>query len=182
MKDIPIRGPASAEQRAGWARQRYVGTIQIFFRFRSPYWEKDGLPANMWTDGPFELFAHLPSTLDPKGVLLASINGRAVEALNRLSPAELSRRALAELVRLRPAAAGQVEVAHIHNWSTYPFALGHVAYFQPGDLGRYANLIGNPVAALHFSGEHLSRIHAGIEGACETAETAVIQVLEALGQ
>jgi len=182
MKSITIRGTVPPAQRAGWAEQQYVGTVQIFFAFRSPFWEKDGLPANMWTDGPFEVFAHLPSTLDPRGVLLASSNGRAVEPLSRLSEAELGKRALAELIRLRPAAAGEVEVAHIHNWATYPFSLGHVAYFRPGDIGRYANLIGEPVGALHFAGEHLSRVHAGIEGACETAEAATLQVLDALDQ
>jgi len=180
MRSIPVRGTVPAAQRAGWAEQRYVDTLQIFFRFRSPFWEKDGLPANMWTDGPFEFFAHLPSTLDPKGVLISSVNGRAVRRLNHLSEAEIGRRALAELIRLRPAAAGEVEVARIHNWSTYPFALGHVAYFRPGDLGRYADLIGTPVGALHFAGEHLSRVHAGIEGACESAEAAALQVLDAL--
>jgi monoamine oxidase len=181
MKDIPVHGPATPDQRAAWSRQRYVGTIQIFFRFREPFWEKDGLSGTMWTDGPFEFFGHLPSTLDPKGVLLASINGRGVEPLNKLTPKELGARALAELVRLRPAAAGQVEVAHIHNWSTYPFAKGHVAYFGPGDLAPYADVIGQPVGRLYFAGEHLSRVHAGIEGACETAENAVIQILDVLG-
>ncbi len=181
MKDIPVNGAATPEQRAAWSRQRYVGNIQIFFKYNTPYWETDGLPATMWTDGPFELFAHLPSTMDPKGVLLASINGKGVEPLNRLSPAELGARAVAELVRLRPAAKGQVEVAHIHNWSTYPFSKGHVAYFGPGDLAPYADVIGQPVGRLYFAGEHLSRVHAGIEGACESAENAVVQILDVLG-
>ncbi len=181
MKDIPVDGPATPEQRAAWSRQRYVGTIQIFFRFREPFWEQDGLSGTMWTDGPFEFFGHLPSTMDPRGVLLASINGQGVEPLNKLTTKELGDRAVAELVRLRPAAAGQVEVAHIHNWSTYPFAKGHVAYFGPGDLAPYADVIGQPVGRLYFAGEHLSRVHAGIEGACESAENAVIQILDVLG-
>jgi monoamine oxidase len=181
MKDIPVRGAASDAQRAAWSSQRYVGSMQIFFRSRTPFWETDGLPGAIWTDTPFEFFAHVPSTMDPKGVLLASINGRGVEPLNRLSAKELSARALAALVRLRPAAAGQVEVAHIHNWSTYPFSKGHVAYFAPGDIGRYADIVGQPVGRLYFAGEHLSRIHAGIEGACESAENAVLQILDVLG-
>jgi monoamine oxidase len=180
MKDIPLYGAATPEQRMAWSRQRYVGTIQIFFKFE-PFWDVDGLPGTMWTDGPFEFFGHVPSTMDPKGVLLASINGRGVEPLNKLSTKELGDRALAELVRLRPAAAGKVSVAHIHNWATYPFSKGHVAYFGPGDLAPYANIIGQPVGNLYFAGEHLSRVHAGIEGACETAEKTVVEVLDVLG-
>jgi monoamine oxidase len=120
--------------------------------------------------------------MDPHGVFLASINGKAVEPLNRLGNKELGARALAELVRLRPAAAGQVEVAHIHNWATYPFSKGHVAYFAPGDIGRYADIIGQPVGRLYFAGEHLSRVQAGMEGACESAEIAALQILDVLGQ
>jgi monoamine oxidase len=180
MRDIRITGTVPAEQRAAWQSQRYLGVVQIFFKLRSPFWEKDGLPATMWTDGPFEIIAHLPSTMDPKGVFMASINGAGVEPLNRLSEAELGAKALAEIIRLRPAAAGEIEVAHIHNWSTYPFSKGHVAYFAPGDIGRFAGIVGQPVGRLHFAGEHLSRVHAGIEGACESAETAVVQILDAL--
>jgi monoamine oxidase len=181
MKDIPLHGPATPEQRMAWSRQRYVGTIQIFFKFSAPYWEKDGMQGTMWTDGPFEFFGHLPSTMDPKGVLLASVNGKGVDPLNKLTPKEIGAKALAELIRLRPAAAGLVEVEHVHNWSTYPFSKGHVAYFGPGDLAPYGDIIGQPVGRLYFAGEHLSRVHAGIEGACESAEMAVLQILDVLG-
>jgi monoamine oxidase len=182
LKDIPIEGPLPAAQREGWRRQRSDQSIQICFEFSEPFWEKDGLPANMWTDGPFEFFAHTPSRTDPAGVLRAYVNGQAVAPLNRLSQAELGRAAVAELIRLRPAAAGVVRPGRIMNWSMNPFSKGHVAYFAPGDIARYADLIGQPVGAMYFAGEHNCRVNAGIEGACEAAETAVIAVLEALGQ
>jgi monoamine oxidase len=99
-----------------------------------------------------------------------------------MSDADIAQKALAELVRLRPAAAGVVEVQHIHNWSTYPFSKGHVAYFQPGDIERYGDLLGRPIGGMVFAGEHNCRVSAGIEGACEAAENAVISVLEKLGK
>jgi monoamine oxidase len=181
MKDIPLAGPVPVAQREAWAQQRYNQLIQIFMRYGEAYWEKDGLPATTWTDGPYELIGHSPSTLDPKGVLLSYTNGSATNRLNRMPPKQMGAKLIEELVRLRPAAAGQVEVAYIHNWTTYPFAKGHVAYFAPGDIARYGDIAGQKVGALHFAGEHLCRIHAGIEGACETAENAVIQVLDAIG-
>jgi monoamine oxidase len=181
-KDIPVKGAVSAAERTGWAQQRYVQLIQIYLSYKTAFWEKDGLPGTTWTDGPFEFIAHTPSTLDPKGVLFGSINGIGVEPLNRLSPKVMGEKFIAELARLRPASAGQVELAYINNWSTNPFAKGHVAYFAPGDIGRYGDLVGKPVGGLYFAGEHLSRIHAGIEGACETAENAVFQVLDAIGK
>jgi monoamine oxidase len=182
LRDIAIEGPVPPEQSLGWRRQRSDQSIQVCFEFDAPFWEKDGLPANMWTDGPFEFFAHTPSRTKPAGVLRAYVNGQAVEPLNRLSEAALGQAAVAELVRLRPAAAGLVRPGRIMNWSTNPFSKGHIAYFAPGDIARYADLIGQPVGAMYFAGEHNCRVNAGIEGACEAAENAVIAVLEALGK
>ena len=181
MKSIPIRGAVSPAKRAGWNRQSYYKTVYVLFSVKSPFWEKDGLPPTMWTDGAIETFAYFPSLEPPYGTLIGITNGSQTAPLDLLSPDALARLAIAELVRLRPAAAGQVSVSKIHNWSTYPFNLGHIGYFGPGDLTTYGTLVGEPVGALHFAGEHLCRVHAGIEGACEAAENAVLQILDALG-
>ncbi len=182
LKDIPISGQLPPAQRAAWEAQRSDQSIQICFEYAEPFWEKDGLPANMWTDGPFEFFAHTPSRTAPDGVLRAYVNGQAVAPLNAMSEAELGARAVAELERLRPAAKGLVKAGRIMNWSTYKFSKGHVAYFQPGDIARYADVMGQNVGAMYFAGEHNCRVNAGIEGACEAAENAVIPILEAIGK
>ena len=182
LKDIPVSGGLPARQREAWQRQRSDQSIQICFEFTAPFWEKDGLPASMWTDGPFEFFAHTPSRTHADGVLRAYVNGRAIAPLNQITPEALGERAVAELVRLRPAAAGLVRAGRIMNWSTYPFSKGHIAYFQPGDIERYGDEIGRPFGAMYFAGEHISRVNAGLEGACESAENAVISILEKLGK
>jgi monoamine oxidase len=182
LKDIPISGALPAEQRESWRRQRSDQSIQICINFKEPFWERDGLPPNMWTDSAFEFFAHTPSRTEPHGVLRFYVNGSAVAPLNTMSDQELGAHAVAALVRLRPAAAGRVSPGHVMNWSTYPFSKGHVAYYQPGDIERYGDIIGQPVGAMYFAGEHNCRINAGIEGACEASENAVIAILEKLGQ
>ncbi len=182
LRDIPIDGKYPAEQRESWRRQRSDQAIQIVFKYSQPFWEKDGLPSAMWTDGPFEFFVVTPSHTQAAGVFRAYVNGKAIGALNAMSDQDVAQKALAELVRLRPAAAGLVEVQHIHNWSTYPFSKGHVAYFQPGDIERYGPLVGKPIGGMYFAGEHNCRVNAGIEGACEAAENAVISILEKIGK
>ena len=182
LKDISIGGNLPPAQRAAWKAQRSDQSIQVFITFSEPFWEKDGLPPNMWTDGPFEFFAHTPSRTAPNGVLRAIINGQAVVPLNAMSEDELRAKAVAELVQLRPAAKGLVSAGRIMNWSTYQFSKGHVAYFQPGDVARYVGILGQPVGAMYFAGEHNCRVNAGIEGACEAAENAVIPILEAIGK
>ncbi len=181
MKDIPINGAVPADERAAWNRQRYYKTVYVVLRTKSNFWEKDGLPPTMWTDGPIETYAYFPSLVPPYGTLVAVTNGAASGPLDALSHEALGKLAIDELVRLRPAAKDQVEVSMIHNWSTYPFSKGHIGYFGPGDLTRYGSIVGKPVGALYFAGEHLCRVHAGIEGACESAENAVLAILDAIG-
>jgi monoamine oxidase len=182
LRDIPIDGALPPDQREAWRRQRSDQSIQICFDVAQPFWDKDGLPPNMWTDGPLEFVAHTPSRTEPNGVLRAYINGDGVAKLNRMPPAQLGAYAVDQLVRLRPAARGSVKPGGIMNWSTYPFTRGHIAYFQPGDIEKYASLVGQPAGAMYFAGEHNCRVTAGLEGACEAAETAAIAVLEALGR
>jgi monoamine oxidase len=181
MRDIRILGDVPRAQRQAWQQLRYSQSLQVFLRFKSPFWEQDGLPASMWTDGPIRFLAHLPSRTDARGVLVAYCNNRALQSLDDLSPAAIGQRFIEEIVRLRPAAAGQLSVDYVHDWSTYPFSRGHIAYFQPGDIARYAKISGQPVGALYFAGEHNCRVHAGVEGACEAAENAAIAVLESAG-
>lgn len=181
LRDIAVDA-APVEQRTAWSRHRYNQLIQVFFKLKSPFWEKDGLPPTLWTDGPMEIVIHSPSPVEPMGVLYAYINGQGTEPLNRMSPEAMGRSMVDELVRLRPAAAGQVEVGYIHNWTTYPFNKGHVAYYQPGDISRYDEILGRPVGAMYFGGEHNGHVHAGIEAACEAAENAVVDLLGAMGK
>ena len=181
LRDITVRGPVPELQREAWRRQRSDQSIQVCIEFSEPFWEKDGLPATMWTDGPIEAFLHTPSRTRPHGVLRAFINGKATAPLNRLSERDLGEKVVSALVGLRPAAAGLVKPGRIMNWSTYPFSKGHIAYYAPGDLGRYSALLAQPVGAMYFAGEHNCRVNAGIEGACEAAENAVIAALGAIG-
>ena len=136
----------------------------------------------MWTDGPLELILHIPSRVDPIGIMLAYINGRGVEPLSRMRRAELEAFTIGELCRLRPAAQGAIEVTYAHNWSQYPFSNGHIAYFAPGDISRYAKPMILPAGALYFAGEHCSRLGSGLQGACESAEEAAIQIMNRLSK
>jgi monoamine oxidase len=123
---------------------------------------------------------HLPSRTAPNGLLLVYINGAATRAVSAMKGPDLARFAVDQLIRLRPAAAGAVRPGYVHNWSAYRFSKGHIAYYAPGDIGRFAQMLAEPVGALYFAGEHCGKVHAGIEAACESAEAAVLRALDDL--
>lgn len=182
MKDIRIDGVRGvsipARQREAWREIRYGQLLQVFMEVKTPFWEKDGMSPELWSDGPIERVLRLPSRDGSPGNLVAFINGEATDALDRLPIDQVGAVVTSELARLRPATAGAVRVTHIHNWTTQPFNRGHVASFAPGGIGRYAALLDRPVGSLYFAGEHCGKVHVGLESACEAAEAAVMRLLE----
>jgi monoamine oxidase len=85
---------------------------------------------------------------------------------------------IAEIERIRPAAAGALEFAALHSWGADPYAGGAWAYFRPGEVTRYAAKLGAPHGRLHFCGEHLAARSRGMEGAMESGERAAGEILQ----
>jgi monoamine oxidase len=178
LKTLQVEGRVPALQRAAWHAVRHTDVVQVFLKVASPFWKQDGAAAEMWTDGPVERFFHLPAENEPNGIIGAYISGDGVDALSSLSAEAMGRYVVDTLARLRPSSRGQVTVTHVHHWGAQPGARGHIASYSPGDIGRYENILQQPVGALHFAGDHLGRTHVGLEAACESAERTALQVLD----
>lgn len=180
LKGIRIDGAVPAVQRQGWNAVRTTEMVQVFMTVKSQFWKADGASAEMWTDGPMERVFHLPSDGDSNGTLCAFFSGEGARVLRGMDKAAVSRYVLGELERIRPASTGQLNVAYVHDWMAQPGQRGHMASWAPGDIGRYENALQQAVGGLYFAGDHLGRIHVGLEAACEAAENAVMQVLDKL--
>jgi monoamine oxidase len=111
--------------------------------------------------------------------LTAWITGDEAAALDRMEPEDAGRAVIQTIERIRPAAAGQLELLGLHSWGADRFAAGAWAYFRPGDVTRFAGIIGRAHGRLHFCGEHLATANRGMEGAMEAAERAAAEVLAA---
>lgn len=179
---VRIDGPVDPLQREAWSSVPFSQLIQVYFQIKEPYWERDGLAKTMWTDSVAETVAHVPTAADPLGYVYCYINGKGTEHFKGKAGPDIARECLAELRRLRPALADSIVPTFVQNWTDQPFQHGHLAVYQPNGLTKYGNVIGQPVGALHFAGEHLCRIHAGMEGACESAENTALEVLGVLGK
>ncbi len=180
FKDLSVEAPATPVQRQAWQTIRYSGMVQVHMAIDRPYWESDGLPKGLWTDGPSEVTLHVPSPTQPNGTLFTILTGANAERANRMTDAEIGRFVLRDIARLRPSMRGAVHVTHVHNWARYPFSKGHIAYYAPGDIARYVHTIADPAGALYFAGEHCGKVHAGMEAACEAGETAALRLLDDL--
>lgn len=182
LRRIALDAPLPPAQRAAIAGLPYTQIAQIFFEPAIRYWEKDGAPADMWTDTPLErLFAvRNRATQAPNGLMLAWLNGDGCAWIAGKSDSEVEAVVGATLARIRPASEGRVKLARVVRWtSENALAGGAYMHFAPGQIAAWAATMGAPAGRLHFAGEHLSQRHTGMEGAMESAERAAQAVLKA---
>jgi monoamine oxidase len=155
---------------------------QVYLAPRSRFWEQDGYAASLFTDTRAGMVAAARNRDDPAEVtsLAAWITGDNAAALDRMaSPAEAGRSVIAAIETLRPAAKGQLELIGLHSWGADAYAGGAWSYFRPGEVTRFAAVLGESHGRLHFCGEHLATTSRGMEGAMESAEEAAAAILTA---
>lgn len=157
---------------------------QVYLAPRSRFWENDGYAPSLFTDTPAGMLAAARNRDKPAEVtsFAAWIAGEHAAALDRLpSAADAGAAVIAAVEALRPAAKGQLELIGLHSWGADPYAGGAWTYFRPGEITRYAAVLGHSHDRLHFCGEHLATASRGMEGAMESGENAAAEVLMRFG-
>jgi monoamine oxidase len=153
---------------------------QVYFAPRSRFWEQDGYAPSLFTDTRAGMLAAARNRDDPTEVtsLTAWITGDHAAALDRLPTADAGRAVLSVIETLRPAARDQLELIGMQSWGADAYAGGAWAYFRPGEVTRFAAVLGQAHGRLTFCGEHLATESRGMEGAMESAEEAAAAILE----
>ncbi|MEM6627565.1 MAG: NAD(P)/FAD-dependent oxidoreductase [Pseudomonadota bacterium] len=179
LNRIQMNAPIEDTQSDAIAGLPYTPITQIHMTPKTRYWETDGAPAAMWTDGPLERVFAMPDRESGETVALnAWINGTGSEAASLLDDSALSDLARLEMRRLRNV---DVDVTRIIRWdAANALSGGAYMHWAPGQISRWAGKMGRPAGRLYFAGEHLSHIHTGMEAAMETGERAAIGILEAV--
>lgn len=174
------RSPTGAQAEA-IANLPYTQIIQVHFETDRPFWETDGLPAAMWTDGPMErIFATRDEATGEIVGFNAWINGDGATTLSALSDEAIAARLKTELLRLRPATEGRATVRRVVRWTQgASYAGGAYMHWAPGQIAAWADAMRAPIGRIHLAGEHLSRFHTGMEGAMETGEAAAEAIFDA---
>lgn len=153
----------------------YTQITQLHVAAKVPFWETDGLPTTMWTDGIFgRIFVN--RGLNGKQGLLAWSNGTDASVLDKMTDKRVVEAFLAEMKKNRPASEGQIEVLKINSWGKNPLARGAYYHLAPGQAAKFFPALLQPVGRVHFSGEHLGLQNSGMEAACESAAAVVNKI------
>jgi monoamine oxidase len=159
----------------------YNDITEVKLGFREPFWEADGLPAAMMSDLPFEKVLAVPAEDGSLNELNCWIDGEGAAELDRRAPGKIGEAVVADISKVRPAAAGKLEVLDVTSWGQNPFARGSYHFWGPGQITHYGEVARQPWGPLHWIGEHTAVLQQGIEGAMESAEREVLALLQRMG-
>ena len=81
--------------------------------------------------------------------------------------------------RSGPRPGGRLDFLGLRAWGRDPFARGGWAFFRPGEVNRFASVMGRAHGPVRLCGEHLARAARGMEGAMESGERAARDILAA---
>jgi len=178
LRHLDVNVPLAALQKTAIARLPYAQNLQVHFRAKTPFWEKDNFGMDMQTDGIIgQLRAQYDAAGAPNGLFQSRLNDDAIKVLFQSGTQHLHRQFRAELARLRPSTYAAIEIFNIVNWTSDNRAAGGAAMrWTDAQKSNWADIMGRPSERLYFIGAHLGREHSGMEGAMESAE----QVVQAL--
>ncbi len=185
LRRVDIDTPFSDLKMAAIRKLQYMAAARCYFQTRTQFWKDDPLGAlgglnlvgtDTMAGRVWNTSAQQPdSTLgmvhaymfDTEALEFSSHGHRRVPAMRRL------------FRRLLPGIRGQiVGVAH-KAWHEDRWAGGGWGWTQPGELGGMFPAMRQPEGRVHFAGEHTSLWIAWMNGALESAERVVQEVLAA---
>lgn len=172
LPGLPDRHAEAVQQLA------YGQVTQFHLEVLKPFWEAEGLSPYLWSDGPIErIFPQDEKGTGKAESLTVWINGAGTTSWDALTDADAQERLMNELARVYPSSRGAVRLARRVAWQQSALAGGTWANWRPGQISRYAQVLGVPHGRLHFAGEHTGRAIRGMEAAMESGERAATEIL-----
>lgn len=176
LRDVAFDPPLPALQAEAVAETPYSNHTEVILDIKAPFWEEDGLPTSLWTDGKLGIVLKMKAETGP-GYLWVAVAGPASIAWRTMSDDDVMAAVTAELARIRPSTVGRVAPTAVLNWNAYPWTRGHLAYRRPGQIRKFGAVLSQPHLRTHFAGEHTAKLASGMEGAMESGERAALEIL-----
>lgn len=159
----------------------YSTAFQVHFIPKKRFWEADGLPTIMWTDGAAGRFAALHyGDKNEITSFVSFVYGGLGAWLDRMPQEAAAQVVLKSINEIRPSTVGALDIVRVLSWQRDPFAGGTYSSWKPGQITRFVGNMAKPWQRIHFAGEHTALVERGMEAAMESGERAALEVLQRL--
>ncbi len=155
---------------------QYARIAKFPFVFKERFWKEENF--DMITDTPAHYFYHATKNQPGNtGVLISYITGDKVDAMASMTKEQ---RQTVILDALKPA-FGDVRKYMVDNlmyyWGTDPYSKGAYAFYGKGQWFGVMPKLRESHMHVHFAGEHLADWQGFMEGAINSGEDAVAEIL-----
>jgi monoamine oxidase len=174
--------PAFSPAKARAIREMpYYPATRFLLQSRSRFWQESDANGAARTDRPAEIWDcayDLPGT---RGLIGATIGGAAGRAVGGMSADAAVKVGVDVVADAFPKMRLNFEKGVAYRWAAERWSEGAFAAFAPGQMTAMMPEVARPEGRVHFAGEHTSAWTGWMEGALESAERVVREVLEAHG-
>jgi monoamine oxidase len=185
LRRVNIATPFSDPKMAAIRQLRYMAAARCYFQTRTQFWQHDPLGPlgglNLVGTDTMAGRVWNTSSQQPDGTLgMVHAYMFDTEALEFASHGHRRAAAMRTLFhRLLPGIQGEIVAVAHKAWQEDPWAGGGWGWTQPGELEWMFPAMRQSEGRVHFAGEHTSLWIAWMNGALESAERAVHEILAA---
>ena len=177
LRHVDVRPPFSVKKQQAIEQLPYFPATRFLVQTRSRFWARSGLSGYARTDRPAEIWDSAYDQAADAGLLGATVGG----ALGRdlLDRSEEQTMRIGEDVIAEPFAdaSGEIQKTAARRWALEPWSKGAFAVAHPGQMSSLMPDLAAPEGRVYFAGEHTSPWMGWMEGALESAERVVREVL-----
>lgn len=155
---------------------RYQSATRVFVRFRTRFWEDEGLNGWGTTDWAEELWHPTWDVPGPEGVLLTYVRGERARELDQLDGDARVARVVAHWEEFLPGVADHVAGGTSHSWQSDPWSRAAWAEPTPTEDAELGSALARPEGPIHFAGEHISGARGWMNGALESGLRAAREI------
>jgi len=177
LRGIKLDTPLPPAQRRAINTIDYSKIVSVWVKPKRKFWEEDGLPLNFWSNGPEERMFATPSRVQETPNISFYVRGQNGLDVSKLSDEAAFAYLCEKIGKARPSTIGALELLRVQSWPNYKYNRGGYAYFKPGQINDFGQVLAQASGRIHFAGEHTAKLSAGMEAACESGERAAIEVL-----
>jgi monoamine oxidase len=172
LRNLELPSSFSARKLEAIKTLKYDAVSRVYLQTKTRSWEEKGLSGFGLTSEPIEIWQPTWNQPGPRGILMTYARPGPAERITSMKESERVGSTLAQLNQWFPGLKENFETGLSKCWSEDEWSRGAWA-FAGLNPAAYT-----PEGRVHFAGEHLSSWFSWMQGALDSSQRAVKQILE----
>lgn len=180
LKRVEVSPRFSPDKQKAIERLAYTSVTRVYLQMRRKFWEDEAVSGEAFIADPrMELFplGHA-GTRDIYEAFMTGSQARRVTAMSASGRIDY---VLDQAQKITPAARRNFEVGASKSWDEDRWSQGAWAWYRPGDMTSLLPAAARAEGRIHFAGEHTSAYPGWMQGAFESADRVVKEVVSGQG-